>query len=145
MASHPRSGMRLTVLAVLTGFAAALGAAASDSEEPAGLSKVEYVWVASEGCLQPVVYDDAVEPGDFRLAAARWLSETYPAFQALSWQTQVVRPSDPDADATATGLEYKREAVRLQKADGGVVAVCFDINRKAHTGGGTNGAARSAR
>lgn len=61
--------------------------------------KIEFREVGGSACLQPSVASTDAELKDFRLAELRWLAVHYPGQAALRWQSVLVLPSEPNADA----------------------------------------------
>ncbi len=89
--------------------------------------KVEFVEVEGSRCLQPVLYGKDVQLSDYKAAEHRWLSDRYPAFTTLQWKTTFTIPTGEDPNEVPENMTFQQETAYVQRIDGSLVEVCFDI------------------
>lgn len=119
MRRHGAWRVRLTltvVLAIAPSFSPCLVAA----DGPKDLPKVEFIEVAGQTCLQPVVNASHVEFADFRAAESRWLAR---------WRPDAGKPRSIElVMQVREGKETtQRETLHFDDVAGPNATVCFDI------------------
>jgi hypothetical protein len=124
MRRHGAWRVRRTLTVVLA-IAPSLSPCLVAAVGPEDLPKVEFIEVAGQTCLQPVLNASHVEFADFRAAESRWLARWRPEAgrpRSIELVMQVREGTGGEPEETT-----QRETLHFDDVVGPNATVCFDI------------------